>query len=186
MSGLLSQSVQPQINPRDNSFTNGGGVSSSTSIGAGQALGAEANEYGGETIDETVVSATTEGPTRKRVKYKPFSRMLTCHHEGCPYTVNRPQFMATHLKYHECDRLGVRKIYKCSEEGCGYLATEFTNISGHRRVHAKSKPFVCGIDGCEHVSSHGNNMRSHQVRIHGWSKSSSANRADSEPPTGFI
>ena len=137
-------------------------------------------------IDETGASATPEAPPKKKRKYKPFSNTSKCHHEGCPYTVHRPQFMATHLKYHEFDRMGVRKIYKCPEEGCGYLATEYTNISGHRRVHSKSKPFICGIDGCEHVSSQGNNMRSHQARIHGWSKSSSANRADTEQTEGLI
>lgn len=119
-------------------------------------------------------------PGRKSIKYKPSSGFLKCHHEGCPYRVTRPQFMASHLKYHEYQQLGVKRVYTCDEEGCGYLATEYTNISGHRRVHAKSKPFICGIDGCEHVSSHGNNMRSHQKRVHGLLKNTSLNRADDD------
>jgi len=126
------------------------------------------------------IAGKYKGPVRKSIKYKPSSGIIKCHHEGCPYKVTRPQFMTSHLKYHEYEQLGVKKVYKCEEDGCGYMATEYTNISGHRRVHAKSKPFVCGIDGCEHVSSHGNNMRSHQKRIHGRSKSSTGNRLDDD------
>jgi hypothetical protein len=110
------------------------------------------------------------GPVRKKAS------ILRCHHEGCPYTINRAQFMAAHLRYHEFERLGSKRVFICPEEGCGYLAVEHANIGAHRRVHAEAKPFICEIEGCKHVSAQSNNMRSHQMRVHGWAKMAKDNR----------
>jgi hypothetical protein len=116
----------------------------------------------------------SRGPTRKRAS------MVKCHYEECPYTINRPQFMVAHLRYHEFERLGSKRVFKCPEDGCGYMAVEHANIGAHRRMHAKVKPFVCGIEGCKHVSSQSNNMRSHQMRAHGWAKISRENRISAQ------
>ena len=151
----------------------GGPPSSSAAIQSGNVNGISIDGHlAAAPPNESVLSG------RKSIKYKPSSGFLKCHHEGCPFHVTRPHLLASHLRYHEYQQLGVKRVYTCDVEGCGYLATEYTNISGHRRVHAKSKPFICGIDGCEHVSSHGNNMKSHQKRVHGWLKNASLKRAD--------
>ncbi|KAI9258775.1 hypothetical protein BDA99DRAFT_440426 [Phascolomyces articulosus] len=64
-----------------------------------------------------------------------------------------------------------RRLYKCTEPGCGKLFKRSEHVKRHyRSIHTKEKPFVCPYSECKKRFSRSDNLNQH-IRIHRQSSS---------------